>query len=183
MDTIQKYAKAIAALIGALALAGLQAFAALLAGHDGTLTGLMRTFVILTVALAVLNALATYFARKTGSVWSSAKFWINVAHVVVQAVLALLGTGQTGLNEVTLAQWIGVAIVFLTAAGVTIVPNEDLIGTAYSNDGQTVIASKIAAATPASIPMPTVPTNAVDILAAGPAVLPTGESAAKHASS
>jgi hypothetical protein len=127
MQFIEKYRKAIVALLGAAALVAFQALSALIQVNNGTLNGLSVAFIALSVLSAVLAFLATYQWQggKAPTIWTSAKFWANVGHVGVQAILAGLGTGFEGLNVLTVAQWIAVVIAVLQASGVGVVPNTD----------------------------------------------------------
>ena len=112
-----QYTKFIVPLIGA----ALTAFI----GVTGKGSGL---FIGLTIAVAVIQAFATLqIGNSESGLGKYAKFWVNVAGVLVQGILALVGP-SLGLGDVTAVQWAGIALAVVSALGVVGLPNAPELG-------------------------------------------------------
>jgi hypothetical protein len=84
---IAQYSKFIPPLLIALIAAGITAF-------QGTINE-APIIVGLSILLAILNAYLTYRLPNEGSWFAQrSKAWVNVAHVAVQAVLAIVATAS-----------------------------------------------------------------------------------------
>lgn len=80
-------------------------------------------FVVLSIVVAIAQAIGTYFARNAASgFWSVAKFWVNVIGTIAQSVLAVVGAGGDVL-DITPQQWAAIALAALSALGVLALPN------------------------------------------------------------
>lgn len=110
-QNLAHYTKFIPALLAAAGTAFVQ-----LSGHGNTL------FLVLSIAIAVLQALATYQFSAGDRVLNSMKFWANVVAVALQGVLAIVGTGGN-LADVTATQWVTIGLSILSTLGVAILPN------------------------------------------------------------
>lgn len=117
---IAQYNKFIPPLLIALIAAGITAF-------QGTINE-APIIVGLSIGLAILNAYLTYRLPNEGSGFAKlSKAWVNVAHVAVQAVLAIVATG-VGLEAVTAEQWSVVALAVIGALSTYVFPNESARG-------------------------------------------------------
>ena len=117
---IGQYNKFIPPLLIALIAAAITAF-------QGTINE-APIVVGLSIGLAILNAYLTYRLPNEGTGFAKAsKAWVNVAHVAVQAVLAIVATG-IGLEAVTAEQWSVFALAVIGALSTYVFPNESARG-------------------------------------------------------
>jgi hypothetical protein len=110
-QNLAHYTKFVPALLAAAGTTFVQ-----LSGHGNTL------FLVLSIAIAVLAAYGTYQFSAGDKVLNSAKFWTNVVAVVLQGVLAIVGSGGN-LSDITHVQWVTIGLSVLSALGVSILPN------------------------------------------------------------
>lgn len=110
-QSLAHYTKFIPVLLAAAGTTFVQ-----LSGHGNTL------FMVLSVAIAILQAYGTYQFSAGDRVLNSAKFWTNIAAVVAQGILAIVGAGGN-IGDVTNTQWVAIGLAVLSSLGVAVLPN------------------------------------------------------------
>jgi len=110
-QNVSHYAKFLVPLISAALITFQQLY-----GHGTAL------FIVLSIAIAIGQAIATYRFSQGSSIGTSLKFWANVIGTVAQAILLLIGSGGD-IADITPIGWATVGLAALSALGVAVIPN------------------------------------------------------------